>query len=149
MFGIRPAVHCPHDDDKQQHARQRNDEDFCNNPHNAPYRRPIPQEVLAADEQGEKLARSVGKAGKIGREQDLPFHDGRILRDRRSESVFRPEQFTEVVRDGQPQIAARLAKAQVRLPKYCPEREENKRNDDRDDDVPTHPPALPYRYNSR
>ena len=122
VLGVRLAVHCPHDDDEQQHTRQRNDKNFCSNPHNAPYRRPISCEVLAADEQGEKLARRVGKARKIGRQQDIPLHDGGVFRDRRSERVFRPEQLTEIIRDGQTQIAARLAETQIGLPKHRSER---------------------------
>ena len=122
MLGVRFAVRCPHDDDKQQHARQRNDKNFCSNHHNAPYRRPLPRKVFAADEQGEILARRVGEAGKVGREQDIPLHDGRILCDRRGESVFHPEQLAEIVRGGQPKITARLHEAKVRLPKHRSER---------------------------
>ena len=100
VFGVRFAVHCPHDDDEQQHARQRNDKNFCSNPHNAPYRRPIPRKVFAADEQREILARRVGKARKIGRQQDVPLHDRRILRDRRHKRIVYAEQLAEIVRDG-------------------------------------------------
>ena len=149
MFGIRPAVYRPHDDDEQQHTRQSNDKDFCHTFQNTSNLRPIPRKVLAADEQGEKLARSVGKAGKIGGQQDIPLHDGGVLRNRRRKGIVYAEQLTEVVRDGQPKIAARLPEAQIGLPEHRPEREKGKRDNDRNDDIPTHPPALPCRSDSR
>ena len=60
------------------------------------------------------------------------MHDGGILRNRRRKGIVYAEQLAEVVRDGESEIAARLAEAQIGLPKYRPEREESKRDDDRD-----------------
>ena len=84
----------------------------------------------------------------VGRVLGIIANSG-ILRDRRSKNVFHPEQLAEVVRDGQTKITARLSEAQIRLPEHRPEREENKRNDDRDNNVPTHPPALPCKSDNQ
>ena len=159
MFCIALLVHTEYDKYQSNEAGQRHRNDLCYNEHDVANGRPIARKVFAVYEKRKVFARRGGERVKVRRQQYLPLQHVRILRYRWRKRIVYPEQFANIIGDGQSEVLAGFTESRIRLPEHGDQREEEHGQNDRNTNMKPSahklPPAVcrqagyPYNTDSR